>query len=136
ILVVADGKYLWTYDIDLSQVTKQDLKKSFRNSPAALLAGSVSRLTKDFTVTYAKDKQCDKGVDRCFLLEPKQKNATFADILIGFAQDQLIEIRMHDPLGQDIYTKFSAVKMNHRVNSQLFAFFPPRGVDVIQPGDN
>src|SRR5580658_9533931 len=46
ILVVADGHTLWTYDIQLSQVTKQDLKLALANSPATLLAGEDRKSTR------------------------------------------------------------------------------------------
>ena len=33
ILVVADGKHLWTYDIDLEQVTDENSKKRYKIHP-------------------------------------------------------------------------------------------------------
>jgi len=134
-LIVADGKFLWTYDIELDQVTQQKLKEALGNSPAALLAGSVPQLADHFFITYGKKNQCAQGCDKCFVLKPKQKEATFADIIIGLSSGKLVEVRMHDPLGQDVYTTFSNVKTNQKVNVKLFAFVPPKGVDIIQSGN-
>ncbi len=133
ILVVADGKFLWTYDIDLSQVTKQKLKEALGSSPAALLAGSLDGLKSDFEISTASKNQCKKS-DECYLLKPKQKDSTFADIQIGFAQGKLSEVRMRDPLGQDVYTVFTKVQINSGIQDKLFAFVPPKGVDIIQSG--
>ena len=131
-LVIADGKFLWTYDIDLAQVTKQTQKDTIKNSPAALLAGKVSDLTTQFNIGTA-DK-CDAKTDQCYTLSPKQKDATFSNILIGFAKDKLIEIKMHDTMGQEVHTLFSTIEMNKPVNMKLFSFQPPKGVDIIQSG--
>jgi len=130
VIVVGDGKILWTYDIELEQVTKQNLKRALGNSPAALLAGSTSHLEQDFTVSLATQKQCAHS-DACYALAPKQKEAAFSKILIGFSKGKLIEIRMIDPLGQDVYTLFSKVQINAGVEENLFHFVPPKGVDVI-----
>lgn len=134
VLVVADGKYLWNYDIELAQATKQPLNAAIKNSPATLLAGSVKDLTQDFNVSYAKPKQCKKESDQCFALKPKKNESHFAQIVIGFNKAALCEISMQDALGQDVYTQFSQVKVNGNVDKKLFAFHPPKGVDIIQPG--
>jgi outer membrane lipoprotein carrier protein len=131
IIVVADGKYLWTYDIDLQQATKQSQKNALKNSPATLLAGATHTFKDDFTIAYAKPGACKSGQDHCFSLKPKQKDTTFKNIYIGFTQDKLVEVRMSDPLGQNVYTVFSDVKVNGAVNNSLFQFMPPKGVDVI-----
>lgn len=133
IVVVADGKFLWTYDIDLSQVTKQDLKQALGSSPAALLAGSLVDLNKNFDIARGKKGQCKKS-DECYMLKPRQKDAPFADIFIGFMKGNLVEVRMHDPLGQDVHTLFTSVQINADVEDKLFAFVPPKGVDIIQNG--
>lgn len=132
ILVVADGKHLWTYDIDLEQVTKQDLNKALQNSPATLLAGGLSHIKQDFNISYAKSGKCQKDIDQCFLLKSSQKDSPYGDIYIGFTKDSLQEVKMHDPLGQKIQTTFTNVKINPEVNDKIFAFVPPSGIDVIQ----
>jgi outer membrane lipoprotein carrier protein len=133
ILVVADGKFLWTYDIDLAQVTKQDLNTALGNSPATLLAGKVSDLNHNFKISYAPNNTC-KGADKCFVLHPTQKEAAFADILISVSKGKITDVRMRDSLGQNVHTRFSQVQINSVVNKKVFAFVPPKGVDVIQGG--
>lgn len=131
ILVIADGKYLWTYDIDLAQVTKQSLDKALKESPASLLAGSLDKFEQNFIVNYAKSGMCKKSA-HCFLLKSKEKDSTFQNVYIGFENNELVEVRMSDPLGQNIYTSFSDVEINrNNINSALFNFVPPKNVDVI-----
>src|SRR5690348_9351262 len=63
VLIVGDGKFLWTYDMELEQVTKQDLHEVLRNSPAGLLAGSLDKLTEEFDVSAANKNECNKNID-------------------------------------------------------------------------
>src|SRR3989338_7359814 len=42
--IIADGRYLWIYDADLEQVTKQRLDFHHPGSPALLLSGSIRSL--------------------------------------------------------------------------------------------
>src|SRR5258708_6431935 len=50
-LLIADGRYLWVYDKDLQQATRQAFNKNNANSPASLLSGSVETLQQRFSVT-------------------------------------------------------------------------------------
>lgn len=134
ILVVGDGKTLWSYDKDLAQVTKQPLQEALTTSPARLLAGSLEHIEKDFKVKEASLKECAQNADTCFLLEPLDKDSPFQQAYIGFAKGKINGVRMLDALGQTINTTFSNIKINQKVNNQLFVFVPPKGVDVIQAG--
>lgn len=131
IWVIADGKHLWNYDVDLAQVTQQDLKPVMKNSPAGILAGDSDKLLQRFTVSLGKPKQCMAKTDQCFVLHPKETDAAYSQVLMGFQEGKLIEIRMKDGLGQDVQTIFKQVKINHPMDTKVFAFKPPKGVDVI-----
>jgi len=69
ILVVADGKTLWTYDIELEQVTKQPVTEALDNTPAALLAGDVNHLERDFKISFGRAEKCVSEADTCFHLD-------------------------------------------------------------------
>lgn len=131
IRVIADGRYLWNYDIDLAQVTKQDLAPVMQNSPAGILAGDTVKLTDSFHVSTADANRCQKGAEDCFCLEPKDPEATYSEVLLGIQQGKLVEIRMKDALGQDVQTRFKQVVINQPVSEKQFQFKPPKGVDVI-----
>jgi outer membrane lipoprotein carrier protein len=133
ILVVADGNTLWTYDMDLEQVTKQSQSRAIKDSPASLLSGSLDKFEQDYDVAYAKQGACKNSQGKCFVLKPKQKESTFKNIYIGFTVDKLVEIRMSDPLGQNINTLFSNVALNRQdIDVTLFQFKPPKNIDVIE----
>lgn len=132
ILVIADGKILWTYDIELEQVTKQPITEALDNTPASLLAGDVDHLERDFNVSYALEKKCVSEADTCFHLKSKNEDKAFSDIYISMDQGLFIALMVHDQLGQEILTRFSGIKMNAPVNEAKFKFTPPKGVDVIE----
>lgn len=133
ILVVADGTYLWTYDIDLEQVTKQDLAKALSASPAAVLIGSSNQLLDTFQVAYVDSAQCEGTNKTCFALKPTEETEMFQDIKLIFIDDKLTEVYMDDALGQHIRTAFRDIKINTALNDSIFKFIPPEGVDVIRP---
>lgn len=132
IIVIADGKHLWNYDVDLAQVTQQDLKPVMKNSPAGILAGDAAQLTDSFTVELGKAKQCHGKTDQCFVLKPKDSDAGYSQVVLGFQQGKLVEIKMQDGLGQDVQTQFTQVKINHPIEAKRFQFKPPKGVDIIR----
>lgn len=131
VLVVADGKVLWHYDIELEQVTKKDLNKALANSPAALLAGSTNVLKHNFKAKYAELASCHSDNDTCIVLTSIEKDPLFNEIKIAFKDKKLIAMEMSDPLGQTIWTKYNKVSLNGEVNANIFKFIPPKNTDVI-----
>lgn len=130
-IVIADGKFVWTYDVELEQVIQQELKEALRNSPASLLMGDTTKISGTFDIAFAKN--CGEK-QLCYQLTPKEKDSAFSTIHLRFVDDKLSEVRMHDPLGQKVHTKFSGIVVNQSVDQKLFNFTPPKGVDVIQAG--
>lgn len=133
IIVVADGSFLWTYDIELEQVTKQELAKTLSSSPAAVLIGSTHQLLTDFKVSELQTGECQSNQKLCFALTPIKADEAFQDIQLIFNNNQLVEVKMNDPLGQHIHTQFTKITVNGHVKENLFKFSPPAGVDVIKP---
>lgn len=123
--VVADGQNIWTYDIDLEQIIKQNAKTTMLGSPAALLAGQSVRLEKDFIVQYADHSHEN------YILHPRVKESMFNEIKIRFKENQLLSMDIKDGLGQSIQTQFTQVKLNTNLNPKIFIFNPPKGVDII-----
>jgi outer membrane lipoprotein carrier protein len=131
VLVVADGKVLWHYDIELEQVTKKDLNKALANSPAALLAGSTDALRHNFKAKYAEIKSCKIDNDTCILLTSTEQDPLFNEIKIAFKNKKLIAMEMTDPLGQIIWTQYNTVSLNGALDKNIFHFTPPKNTDVI-----
>lgn len=134
ILVVADGQNLWTYDIELEQVTQQELKKALASSPAAVLIGSPGQILDDFNIEKISTDNCSQDKTQCFDLKPKNEGEMFNKIHLKFSGEKLVEVSMEDPLGQHVLTKFSNISVNVALNEKIFKFTPPKDVDVIKPG--
>ncbi len=124
-LLIADGNYLWIYDMDLSQATRQKLDKNKMTSPASLLSGSLTDLKSRFKVTHIKS-----GADT-FKLEPKKSEDLFESIELSFGQGKLNRMQLMDNLGSSSLFEFANVVMNPTIDTVFFQFKPPKGVDVI-----
>ena len=133
ILVVGDGKYIWNYDIELEQITKQDLKKALGSSPAALLVSEAVDIEKDFVVSTVSKAYCPSPLSQCFSLHPKSEDSIFSNVYIGVEGEKITRIEMQDALGQQIVTLFTNIMINQKVDESKFYFKPPKGIDVIIP---
>ena len=102
-LLIADGKRIWFYDIDLQKITIQTQKTADSDSPAALLSNSPKNLTQQFVIHPLMDVQG-------FTLFPKNKNALFQSITLIFEKNRLREMRLTDKLDQQTVINFSQVE--------------------------
>jgi outer membrane lipoprotein carrier protein len=66
-----------------------------------------------------------------FVLYPRNKDGSFESLTIRFQGDVPSQMVLQDSLGQKTDIQFSNVKLNPRLNDQLFVFKPPVGTDVI-----
>jgi len=127
-LIVGDGNKVWIYDADLEQVTIKRQDSSLGESPAALLAGS-NDLEKLFNLSDAGIKDGAEWLEA----RPKNPDGGFAQIRLGFRGSQLAGMELLDNFGQLSVLKFSKLRANSNLKSELFRFTPPKGVDVIEP---
>lgn len=125
-LIVGDGQKVWLYDPELGQVTVRALDKVLGSSPAALLAGGKD-IDKTFNI---------KDMGRQVALEwaeatPKEKESGFERVLLGFGNEGLQQMKIHDSFGQVTVIEFSKLERNPRLPAKSFTFTPPAGVDVL-----
>ncbi|WP_019217412.1 outer membrane lipoprotein chaperone LolA [Legionella tunisiensis] len=125
-LVVADGKKLWVYDVDLEQVTVKKQEKSLGGTAALFLSGYDDTVTRDFDVTATTT-----GDKQAYDLRSKSNKANFQRVKLIFNRDALIGIEMFDQLGQHTVVNLKNVKTNPKVAASLFQFKPPKGTDVV-----
>ena len=125
LLLVADGEKLWTYDLDLNQVTIGKMDKTLGASPAALLTGES--LDRHFTLAEAGTADGLEIVDAV----PKAADSTFARVRIGLSNNlpRLMEVR--DNFGQTTTLLFTEFQPNPALPKEAFRFTPPKGADVI-----
>lgn len=125
LLLVADGEKLWTYDLDLNQVTIGKMDKTLGASPAALLTGES--LDKHFTLTEAGTSDGLEIVDAV----PKDADSTFARVRIGLANNLPRLMEVQDNFGQTTTLLFTQFQSNPSLPADAFRFTPPKGADVI-----
>ncbi len=125
-LIIADGKSLWFYDVDLEQATKQSLTKD-TNSPATLLSGSTQNIERRFTITHYEQK----GDKAYFQLKPRQGQDMVQWVELEFTNKKLSMMAVVDNLGSKNIFRFSNVKINPNLSNALFIFHVPKGVDIM-----
>ncbi len=124
--IVADGKVLWVYDVELEQVTRRDQKSAIGQTPAVLLSGG-QQYRKDYNVTILGSQ----GAVTWISLVPKLGDGSFAEIQLGFEGDTLRLIQLLDELNQITRVTLADVVENELIPDSVFQFVPPTGVDVI-----
>lgn len=125
-VIVADGKRLWLYDVQLSQVTVKTLNDTLAASPAVLLSGS-NDVEKSFTVADLGEKDGLAWVS----LVPKVKDTDFESVRLGFKGDDVSVMELKDNLGNTTRIVFDHLQRNVPVGDGSFDFKPPAGADVI-----
>ncbi|KGP63870.1 membrane protein [Legionella norrlandica] len=126
-LIVADGRKMWVYDVDLEQVTVKNQEKGLGGTAALFLSGYDETLTHDFNVTEKKN-----GNLTIFDLKSKSAKENFQRIKLIFTQNSLIGLELYDQLGQVTNVKLVQIKSNPKLPAKLFQFKPPKGVDVVR----
>lgn len=125
-LIVGDGSKIYLYDVDLQQVTIKQLDQALGSSPAALLAGN-NEIDKFYMLA---DAGTHDGLT-WLSATPKDKDGSFNQILMGFNQRTLAEMRIRDNFGLTTVLKISHLERNPKLPPSTFKFTPPPGVDVI-----
>lgn len=128
-LIIADGKKLWVYDVELEQVTVKKQERGMEGAAALFLSeyNEKDALSRDFKVTQSKQAE-----EESFDLHAKSKKANFQHVKLIFKQNILNGIELFDQLGQHTEVKLTNAKINSELALTLFKFIPPTGVDVIK----
>lgn len=124
-LIVTNGKSLWVYDKDLEQVTQQAASQQVGNTPALLLSGDPSKISKSFKITQPYNNK------NYYVLYPRMADSNFESLAISFSGGKPTMMVLKDSLGQVTSIKFNGVKLNSNIANSKFQFTPPKGVDVI-----
>jgi outer membrane lipoprotein carrier protein len=125
--IVADGRKVWLYDVDLNQVTVRAMSQALGATPAALLAGAA--MDKDFVLSAAPSQD---GMDWVQAVPRVKEGASVTSLRIGFRAKTLAALEIIDVFGQRSLLQFSAVEANPTLGDEVFRFVAPKGVDVIE----
>jgi len=133
-IIIADGKKIWIYDVDLDQVSVKpvDQNCNFKTSisasqkacvtPIGLLTGDAATLLKNYEIKKKNNR---------FTLTQDDSKAPFQSVELSFDKALLTSMRLIDNLGQTTEILFSKSTLNKTLQAELFTFTPPEGVDVI-----
>jgi len=128
--IVADGKILWLYDVDLNQVTQRPQSQVLGSTPAALIAAApdLRALQSDF----ALEGQPERDGLQWVKATPKSKDGQLQNVLVGFQGDMLAVLEILDSFGQRSVLKFGKVEVNPVLAANAFEFKVPAGADVLK----
>jgi outer membrane lipoprotein carrier protein len=128
--IVGDGESLWIYQPDQNQVIKAPLGEAFQAAtPVTFLAG-LGRVERDFDASLVKDA---KDVSVLKLVPKTDAGIGTLFLTVRKADASVEEAKITDPLGTTTRIRFSNEKRNTPLDSKLFEFKPPAGVDVVRP---
>ena len=126
-VVIADGRHLWVYDVDLEQVTVKKQGKGLGGTAALFLSGYNDSVTKDFDVTVKTQGNHDD-----FDLHAKSGKVNFQRVKLAFVGGALTGLELFDQLGQHTDVHLSHIKTNPTLSPTLFQFKIPKNVDVVE----
>ena len=125
-VLVADGLNIWSYDVDLAQVTVKPQAEVLSNTPASLLGGSPDALDQfDYMGSFN-----DRGTV-WVRLRPKDKENGFNRVELGFNDGKLSRMLFTDNLEQTTLIALFDVSLNREIDADVFEFNPPDDVDIV-----
>ena len=125
-LLIADGLNIWSYDVDLEQVTVKPQADALGSTPAMLLGGTSDVLEEfDYIGSFT-----DRGT-LWIRLRPKNTDNGFNKVELGFTEERLSRMLFVDTLGQTSLIALFDVAFNEDIDDSVFSFSPPQGVDVV-----
>ena len=125
-IMVADGLNVWSYDVDLAQVTVKAQQDVLGGTPALLLGGTENVLD-DFEYV---ESSSDRGTV-WVLLRPRSTDNGFTKIELGFNDSDLRRMIFSDNLQQSTLIVLFDVQLNQGIPSEHFRFTPPDDVDLV-----
>ena len=125
-LLIADGLNIWSYDIDLAQVTVKPQDEALANTPALLLGGS-----DDVMQEFDYDGSYDTGGLTWTRLVPIDDDSGFRRVELAFDGGDLARMVFLDNLEQTTIVTLYEVRVNEAIDPDRFRFSAPAGVDVV-----
>jgi len=125
-LLVADGLNIWSYDVDLAQVTVKPQAEALANTPALLLGGSGDALSQ-----FRFDGSMVENGTTWVRMIPIDSTSGFERMELGFSDGQLSRMVFFDNLDQRTLVALYDVTTNEPIDSEQFVFTVPDDVDLV-----
>ena len=124
--LIADGLNVWSYDVDLAQVTVKPQAGALSNTPALLLGGSADAMDQ-----FNYDSSIVENDTTWVRLSPKNTDGGFHRIELGFTAGRLSRMVFFDNLEQKTLVALYDVKVDDPIDPAQFQFVVPGHVDVV-----
>lgn len=124
--LVADGLNVWSYDVDLAQVTVKPQADALGNTPAMLLGGSREAL-EQFRFGGAT---LEDGTTWVRMI-PADTQSGFERMELGFSDGRLSRMAFFDNLDQTTLVALYDVQVNEPIDADRFEFVVPDDADLV-----
>ena len=124
--IVADGLNIWSYDVDLAQVTVKPQADALANTPALLLGGSAEALEQ-----FRFDQSMIEAGTTWVRMIPVDTSSGFERMELGFFDGQLTRMVFYDNLDQTTLVALYDVKTNEPIEAEQFSFTVPDDADLV-----
>ena len=124
--LVADGLNVWSYDVDLEQVTVKPQEKALSNTPALLLGGAADALEQ-----FRFDGSVVEGEMTWVRMRPIDDSSGFDRVELGFVDRELSRMVFFDNLEQTTVVALYDVVVNEPIDAEHFDFVVPDGADLV-----
>mgnify|MGYP001238155014 FL=1 len=131
-ILVSDGESFWNYDVGLDQVTISDLNKDLGQVPVLLLTGHSAQISDVFVVErFEMENDMGRVVSEQYLLRPRSADSLFETMMVRIDDRLPRTITVSDSLGQKTVIELSDVRINTKIDDDVFQLDIPAGIDVI-----
>lgn len=127
--IIADGKELWVYDVDLAQVTVKPMEQGLASAPIMVLM-KQQRVETEFEVNEIGQRKFLFWVE----LIPKKSDMEFSRVYLGLEDNTIKAMELRDSFGQSTQIVFENLRKDVIFKPGTFKFDPPPGVDVFGLG--
>ncbi len=124
--LVADGMNIWSYDVDLAQVTVKPQAKALSNTPALLLGGAKEAL-EQFRFEGSRVEADTTWVR----MRPIDEGSGFNRVELGFSNNELHRMVFYDNLEQTTLVALYDVVINEPIDADNFEFIVPGDADLV-----
>ncbi len=124
--LVADGNDIWSYDVDLAQVTVKPQADALANTPALLLGGSDTAMDE-----FEYDGSFEADGLTWVRMRPREPGSDFKRVDLAFEKGVIARMAFLDNLEQTTLVSLFDVAINDDIEPSVFSFVVPEGVDVV-----
>ncbi len=124
--LVADGLNIWSYDVDLAQVTVKPQAKALSNTPALLLGGATDALEQ-----FRFEGSVVESETTWVRMSPIDDRSGFNRVELGFFDGQLSRMVFFDNLEQTTLVALYDVVVNEPIDADQFEFVVPDDADLV-----